>query len=147
MTAALQLIFRPDRTALAALPALHVRETMRPLPVEPLADAPSFVIGATVVRGRAVPVIDASALFSGDKADATRWIALEIAGRSAILAVHAVIGVRLLDTTASPPALLTRSLHGALAELGALDGELLAVLRAAYLVDEAQASMGRERAD
>lgn len=130
------LVFRPDRSALAALPARYVRETMRPLPIEPLAGAPPFVVGASIVRGRAVPVIDAAALFSGDGSGA-RWLAIEVGERAVVLAVHEIIGVQPLeraDDRAAPP-LLTRAARGTIAELSSLDGELLAILRAARLVE------------
>ncbi|MBX3225776.1 MAG: CheW domain-containing protein [Labilithrix sp.] len=140
MTAALHVVFRPARGALAALPARHVRETMRPLPIEPLAGAPSFVAGAAIVRGRAVPVVDAATLFSGarDERDAaTRWIAIVVGDRDAVLAVHSVVGVRALAATNDAVApLLARSARGAIAELSTLDGELLAILQTAKLVDE-----------
>ena len=46
---------------LAALPLEHVVETMRPLPVEPLGDAPRFILGLSIVRGEPIPVVDVGA--------------------------------------------------------------------------------------
>ena len=161
----LHVVFRPDRAALAAIPARHVRETMRPLPLEPLAGAPPFVLGAAVVRGRAVPVLDAASLVRGDEIRAihdnrandetlkriTRWIALEVGARTAVLAVHEVIGVQPITIVTEPAPLLARAARGAIDELASLDGELLAVLRAGRLVDlaeeanrEADPSVGRD---
>ena len=55
------LIFRVlDR--LCALSLGHVVETMRPLPIEPLAAAPHFVLGLATIRGSQVPVVDAGRL-------------------------------------------------------------------------------------
>lgn len=138
MNRELCVVFRPDRTALAALPVRHVRETMRPLPVEPLAGAPGFVLGAAIVRGRPVPVIDAAKLVSGRPDQATRWIAIEIGPRAAVIAVHEVIGVQPLTLVTDPAPLLARAARGAIDELASLDGELLAVLRAGRLVDLAE---------
>lgn len=50
------------RTWLCALPLAHVVETLRPLPVRGLAGAPSFVLGLALLRGQAVPVVDAAQL-------------------------------------------------------------------------------------
>jgi chemotaxis signal transduction protein len=41
-----------------ALAVRDVRETMRPLPVEPLARAPPFVRGLATIRGFPTPVVD-----------------------------------------------------------------------------------------
>ena len=43
---------------LCALPLGAVIETLRPLPLRPLAGAPAGVLGVAVVRGSPVPVID-----------------------------------------------------------------------------------------
>jgi purine-binding chemotaxis protein CheW len=45
-----------------AVPVELVSETMRPLPIAPLAAMPPFVLGLSVVRGTPVPVIDAPRL-------------------------------------------------------------------------------------
>jgi purine-binding chemotaxis protein CheW len=47
---------------LCALPLDDVVETMRPLPVKPLAGTPPYVRGVTVVRGVPVPVVDLAVL-------------------------------------------------------------------------------------
>lgn len=140
MPGELHVVFRPDGTALAAIPARFVRETMRPLPVEPLAGAPAFVTGAAIVRGRAVPVLDAAQLVSGSADTPRRWIAIEVrdatrAGRTVILAVHDVVGVQPLRVEPDRAPLLGDAAQGAIAALSSLDGELLAILRAARLVD------------
>lgn len=131
----LYVVFRPDAGVLAALPVRHVRETMRPLPTEPLAGAPTFVVGAAIVRGKAVPVLDAAKLMSGKPDTMARWIAIEIGARTAILAVHEVVGVQTLTITAEPAPLLKSAARATIDELASLDGELLAVLRAGRLLD------------
>src|SRR5688500_14337406 len=71
-----------------AVAARDVIEVMRPLPCEPLAGVPPFVLGVSVVRGSAIPVVDAARLVGGPPAVATRWITLRLApARAAALAV------------------------------------------------------------
>jgi purine-binding chemotaxis protein CheW len=132
---------------------------MRPLPVEPVAGAPSFVLGLAVIRGQPTPVIDAARLLSSGAnsvgrpapdpvlPDATapdpvsmparRFVTLRVGERTVALALDAVLEVRLL-----PPELLndTPSLLGSGTEsvsaLGALDTQLLLVLEAGRLIPE-----------
>ena len=47
-----------------AVPLAHVSEVMRPLPIEPLAGAPPFVPGLAIVRGKATPVVDLTAVLA-----------------------------------------------------------------------------------
>jgi purine-binding chemotaxis protein CheW len=51
-------------SSIGALALKDVRETMRPLPIEPLAGTPPFVLGLAIVRGFPTPVIDAARLLS-----------------------------------------------------------------------------------
>jgi purine-binding chemotaxis protein CheW len=127
-----------------------VVEVMRPLPVSTLAGTPSFVLGAAVVRGSAVPVIDARALLGerpGSSPDA-RFVSLRTGERRAVLAVDAVLGVRTLDADSVPemPPLLQAG-EGVSQRLGALDRDLLLVLDAGRLVPEAawRAMAGADR--
>jgi purine-binding chemotaxis protein CheW len=112
---------------------------MRPLPIEPLASAPAFVLGVAIVRGEPVPVVDVGALLGSSEATRpTRFVTLSIDGRSVALALEGVVGVRALPLEAMgalPP--LLRDVHGdAVAALGTLDSKLLLTLRAARLVPE-----------
>jgi purine-binding chemotaxis protein CheW len=123
---------------------------MRPLPIEPLTGTPPFVLGVAIVRGSAVPVIDAGRLLdpSADPAasssaaamspSAARFVSLELGDRTAVLAVDAVLDVRSL--AAGMPAQIPPLLRGAGKELvstiGALDTQLLLVLEAARLVPD-----------
>jgi purine-binding chemotaxis protein CheW len=123
---------------LCALRVGDVVETMRPLPVSPLAGTPPEVVGAAIARGHPAPVVDLDRLLGGGGAAAPRRFVLVRAGaRRALLAVDAVIGVGDLPAglDAAPP-LLASSAGGAVEALGALDGELLAVLQAARLVPD-----------
>jgi purine-binding chemotaxis protein CheW len=116
-----------------------VVEVLRPLPVTSLAGAPAFVLGASVIRGAAVPVIDARSLLGAERTEvAARWISLRVGARRAALAVDEVVGARTLDRAAlaEMPPLLRSAASGVAADVGALDGELLLVLQAARLVPE-----------
>jgi purine-binding chemotaxis protein CheW len=126
---------------LCGLPLAHVVETMRPLPIEPLAHLPSFVHGLALIRGRPTPVLDARSLLGsgGDPGAPTRFVTLELGERAAALAVDAVLGVRSIDVTelARLPPLLRDAQNDLVATLGALDHELLLVLERSRLLPEA----------
>ncbi|WP_434382001.1 chemotaxis protein CheW [Melittangium boletus] len=128
------------RAWMCALPLEEVEETMRPLPVRPVASAPVFVRGVSVVRGQSAPVVSLAALLDGEGAagsgDTARFVSLKATGGRVALEVDAVLGLRWLDeaTLGDVPPLLRASAHGHLDYLGALDGQLMAVLDAAHLV-------------
>ena len=154
------LLFRAG-THLCALPLAHVVETMRPLPIEPIAGGPRFVRGLAIVRGAPVPVVDLACLLneglsareearSSEEggAPAARFVVLRVAGRSVALVVDGVVGVRALSAEALrelPP--LLREARDArdtgesasdvdasvIESVGTLDAELLLVLRSARL--------------
>ncbi len=124
---------------LCALPLAHVGETMRPLPIEPLAGTPDFVRGVAIIRGTPTPVIDAARLTGDTRSTAaTRFVTLKVGERRAALAVDAVLGVRDLGLAeASPLAPLFSHAAGEIvAAMGTLDRELLLVLEAARIVPE-----------
>lgn len=128
-------------TVTGALPIEHVIETMRPLPIEPIAGAPDGVLGVAVIRGAAVPVINAARLFGHDGARPTRFVTVRLpSARTAALAVEAVLGVRrlALDVFAELPPLLRggTGTGGAIDRLGTIDDELVVVLRAGRLVPD-----------
>ncbi len=83
---------------LCGLPLRRVRETMRPLAVEPLARTLDFVSGVAVIRGRATPVLDARKLLGSSSAHPPeRYVTLDLGEhetRVVALAVDAVVGVR-----------------------------------------------------
>lgn len=131
------------RGRLCALPLEHVVETMRPLPVRPVADTPPFVTGVSVIRGAAVPVVDVARLLnpSADPRDSTprgaaRFVTVRTADRTVALDVDAVVGVRRLPAGAlgELPPLLRDAGSDAVAAIGTLDAELILVLRAARLL-------------
>ncbi len=131
------LLFRAG-ARLCALSIEQVIETMRPLPVAPLAGTPAFVRGAAVIRGAAVPVVDlASFLGVHASAEPKRLVLVRCGPRAAALAVDAVLGVTSVDPAGAGRApLLEGGAAGAVEALGALDRDLLLVLRAARIVPE-----------
>lgn len=127
------------RRQYAALSVLDVIETMRPLPVEALAGAPSFVRGLSVVRGVPVPVVDLGALLGvAEPASPDRFVTLRTGRRHVALAVEAVLGVRRLSESAlrELPPLLGGASAEAVSAVGTLDGQLLFVLSTARIVPE-----------
>jgi purine-binding chemotaxis protein CheW len=122
-----------------ALPLHQVQETLRPLPIEPLAGTPRFVLGVSVVRGEALPVVDALDLVGGEPAGAAgRFVVVKAGSRRVALCVGAIEGVRSLapgSLEALPP-LLRDASDEAIAALGILDGALLVALRSARLVPD-----------
>jgi purine-binding chemotaxis protein CheW len=122
-------------------PLEHVLETMRPLPIEPLAEQPPFVSGLSIIRSQPTPVVDAGQLLGGalTEGQASRFVLLELGARSVALAVDAVVGVRELDRDVlrDLPGILRHGESGGhLAALGELDSELLVVLEHARLVPD-----------
>lgn len=121
------------------LPLSDVLEVMRPLPVSELTGAPPSVLGAAVVRGEPVPVVDAGALLGEPGARSpTRFVSLRVGRRRAALAVDGIVGVRRVDEAAlgAMPPLLRDSVAGAGRAIGALDEDLLLVLQTGRLVPE-----------
>jgi purine-binding chemotaxis protein CheW len=114
-----------------------VSETMRPLAVEHLAGMPSFVAGVAIVRGVPTPVIDAGRLLGiADAPRASRFVALRVGDRRAVMAVDAVLGVRSLlpEALEELPPLLRDASSDVIARIGTLDADLLVVLTCAKLV-------------
>jgi purine-binding chemotaxis protein CheW len=123
---------------LCALPLEHVEETMRPLPVEPIAGVPPFVQGLAVVRGIPTPVIDAASLLGGDASRPTRFVTVRTGTRRVVLAVDAVVGIIEIPPEAVdvlPPLFQSHGLD-AISAIGVLDADLLLVLRSTRLVPD-----------
>ena len=129
------LLCRVHRT-LCAFPLREVIETLRPLPIEPLAGAPSYVCGLSILRGVPVPVVDLGLLLGAEQLRATRLVALRVGARTVAVAVGAVVGVHALTAAAALPPLLKDAGRGAVQTLGSVDRELLLVLDGARLVPE-----------
>jgi purine-binding chemotaxis protein CheW len=135
------LLFRSERR-LCALALDPVRETMRPLPIEPVAGAPPFVLGAAVVRGEVTPVVHVGRLLDpASRAAPGRFVLLELgSARTVCLAVDEVLGVRDLGPVGAtagqdlPPLFSEAAPH--LAALTTLDSELLWLLSTARVVPD-----------
>ena len=126
------------QTRLCALPLEHVIETLRPLPVEPVAGAPPFVLGLAVIRGTPLPVIDAARLLGADDARTERFVTVMAGNRRVALAVDHVLGVRAVapQSLHALPPLLHDADTDVIAAIGLLDAELLLVLRSTRLLPE-----------
>jgi purine-binding chemotaxis protein CheW len=131
------LICRVD-SCLCGLPLDCVTETMRPLPVEPLAGAPDFVVGVSLVRGEPVPVLDANRLLGTSPGNSTRFVSIDTNGRRVALAVDSVLGVRNVgsDTLRNLSPVLKGSCGDTVRSLATLDAELLLVLEETRLVPD-----------
>ncbi len=124
---------------LCALPLASVVETSRPLPIESLPGTASFVSGLTVLRGEAVPVVDARALLGlPDHHQPGRFVSIAIETRRLVLAVDAVVGVRSIDDASlvALPALAGEMASTLVSAIAALESGLLLLVRSARLVPE-----------
>lgn len=123
-----------------ALPLQHVAETMRPLPIEPVAGAPRFVRGVSVIRGVPTPVVDLKSLVGNGEHSATygRFVTLKLGERRVALGVDGVVGLRTLDSSqlGELPPILRGVATDPIEALGARDAQLLVVLQAARIVPE-----------
>jgi purine-binding chemotaxis protein CheW len=123
-----------------AFPLLHVAETMRQLPITPVAGTPSFVRGVSVIRGMPTPVVDLKALLENSENSASygRFVTLKLDDRRVAIGVDSVVGFWNLDSAQlgelSP---LLRDVNADLIEsFGTRDEQLLFVLRAAHIVPD-----------
>ena len=122
------------QTRLCALPLVHVMETMRPLPIEPIAGAPPFVLGVSIVRGVPTPVVDLAIVLGARGGVPGRFVTIRLANRQVALSVDAILGIRDLDdeqTQALPP-LLQEASKDLIEAIGTLDAHILMVLRAGW---------------
>jgi purine-binding chemotaxis protein CheW len=128
------------RGHLCAVPLVHVVETMRPLALEPFGEMPTFVLGLSLIRGDAVPVVDPGVLLGFlEPAKATRFVLLRTSHRRVALAVESVVGVRDLSHTTlrELPPLMGPANAQLVAALSTLDAELLLVLDGSRILPDA----------
>lgn len=128
------------RRRLCGIPVADVGETMRVLPVEPIANAPVFVRGLSMIRGVPIPVVDLGALLGiSEDVAPTRLVTVRVGdARMVAIAVDAVIGVRAIarDVLHALPPLVANDGTGVVDTLASLDRGLLLVLRAARLAPD-----------
>lgn len=121
-----------------ALPLSAVVETMRPLPIQKLENAPLGVIGVSIVRGTPTPVLDLAALLQEKSPSVyTRFVSLRLGQRTVALAVDTVIGLREFANSSQLPAIppLVQEIRPEVIEaMTAVDSELVLVLKSAGLV-------------
>ncbi|NVB81931.1 MAG: chemotaxis protein CheW [Kofleriaceae bacterium] len=120
-----------------ALPIEAVIETMRPLPLEPIADGHETVLGVAVIRSKPTVVVDLGRLLGGESMPPARFVTIRTGPRTVALAVEEVLGVETLAEGALhalPPLLATSS--SAVVSLGNVDRDLLVVLEASRLAPE-----------
>lgn len=131
------LLVRIDRRV-CALRLEDVEEVFRPLPTEPVAGAPPFVLGLAVVRGRPTPVVDLARLLGAPAQEASRYVSVRAGRWRAVLATGAALGFAELseeELEALPP--LLREVNPALASaIGRLDRELLTLVSTSHLLPE-----------
>lgn len=125
---------------LCAVPLAHAVETMRPLPVAPVAGMPPYVLGLAVVRGTPTPVVHLARLI-GDESSGpvSRWVTVRADHRVLALAVESVLGARRIDPLAmvEVPGLVGSDGARLLESVGRLDGALLVVLRTVRILPAA----------
>jgi purine-binding chemotaxis protein CheW len=122
-----------------AVPIEQVVETLRPLPVAPLAGMPAFVSGLCILRGQVLPVVDAARLLGTETPLLwERFVTIRVGERSVALAVQGVVGLRSLSSSSlgELPPLLREARADFVAAVGRLDGELLLVLEGLHLLPE-----------
>ncbi len=131
------LLFRVQ-SRLCALPITHVVETMRPLPIDPLAGAPVAVKGLARIRGVPVAVVAVADLLEINEELPTRFVTVRSGEYHVALAVGAVLGVHRISAASlrELPPLLRDTAHQAVSTIGMADTEMILVLNAARLVPE-----------
>lgn len=124
---------------MTALPITEVIETMRALPVRPVAGAPAFVRGVSMIRGELLPVVHLGALLGAKEApEGGRFVTVRAGTKPFALHVDQVLGAKLIEDAAlsSTPALLSEALPQHASKLAALDGQMVVVLRTARLLSD-----------
>ena len=129
---------------LCAVPLALVGETMRPLPVEPLAGVPNYVRGVAIIRDRPTAVVDAASLLTDHPGSPARFVTLTAGDRPIALAVDAVVGIARLPAAAggSLGSVLESPRLAAVTAAGTLDGALVLALEGTRIVpDDVWAAM------
>lgn len=122
-----------------ALLLADVGEVMRPLPIEAVVGQPSFVLGLSIVRGKATPVVDLGRMLGpADGEERSRFVTLRAGDRALALAVDSVLGVRALNLDPSDElsSVLGAQYADRVAAIGEHKGALVALLRAIRILPE-----------
>lgn len=111
---------------------------MRPLTLSPIAGAPEFVSGVSVIRGAGVPVVDLAVLLGVESSQPTRLILVRAGQRTVALAAQAVIGVVELapKALADAPPILSQVQAHMITAIAVLDKDLMLVLQASSIVPD-----------
>jgi len=119
-----------------ALPVPQVIETMRMLPIEPLAGAPPMVRGLCIIRGAPTPVVDSALMFDDQPTQCERLVTVRTGKRTIAFATEAVLGVLAIraDELEQLPPLLSNV--QTIAAMRALDGELVFLLQIARVIPD-----------
>jgi purine-binding chemotaxis protein CheW len=130
------LLFRVQ-SRLYALPVKHVVETMRPLPIERVADAPPAIKGLALIRGVPTPVVSLASLLEEDT-EFTRFITITTGQGAVALTASSVLGIHPIAASSlhDLPPLLKGANGDAVSAIGTADAELLTVLNATRLVPD-----------
>lgn len=130
-----------------AIPVATAIETMRPLPVEPLAGLPPWVEGVALIRGQPTPVLNVALLLGdGGSPPIGAWVTVRAERSALALAVRRVTGVGSLEPgewQALPS--IVDGVTEAVEAVGVLGARLTTVLSAGRLLpDEAMARIEAE---
>jgi purine-binding chemotaxis protein CheW len=119
-----------------ALPFSCLVETMRPLPIESIPGAPSFVRGVAIIRGIPTPVVDLGSILGVQgRPVGERFVTVRADGRQVALIVDAVVGIRELSeltTKQELPRLLNGASDDIVETIATLDEKFLTVLRSGW---------------
>lgn len=132
--AAVKALIVRAHTYLCALPLEHVIETMRPLPVEPLAGTSPFVRGMSIIRGEPTPVIELAVLLGAPSESPLRFMTVRAGGKQVALSVGAVARIFDLDprVMGGLPPLLRGASADFVKSIGILDEQFLFALRSGW---------------
>jgi purine-binding chemotaxis protein CheW len=123
------------------LPAADIVETMRPLPVTPVAGGPASVRGVAVIRGDPVPVVSVARLLGAEHPRPTRFVTVRTGRGPVALEVDEILGLVTLPEPSGRdlPPLLSGAGAGV---VSALDAGLVVVLDGARLLPDPATGTG-----
>lgn len=112
-----------------AVPLTDVVEVMRAQPITAHGVLPLGVLGTTILRGQATPVVDAGQILRGISSSAARLLWLKVGVRRVALAVDHIVGPsEIADDALVDAPELVRGSDSVVTALGVHDSELIHVL-------------------